>query len=363
MHVRFLSLSAVLFASLAATAQEGKASPVDFQKQIWPILEKRCIDCHSTAHAGPDGKLKKPKGGVVLDSKDGITTSKKGKLVVAKKSASSLVVESISLPADDEDRMPPAKKGDPLTKEQIALIVKWIDDGADFGSWTGKAKAKDGDKEQEKDGDKGKDKTDKGKGGKKDTGKDTRTSLADVERTLQKGLAPLPAETLTALAGGLFTVRSVGDDSPLLSVTCAGHSDEVDDAALAALQPLLQHIGELDLGRSKVSDEGCKVLAKMPRLVSLDLRQTQVGNHGTAALAGCKELRSLNLFGTKAGDYGLAALSALKQLEDLYVWQTDVSAAAVVRLRESVPGVRVVLAAELPEPMADAPTTGRRRNR
>jgi len=353
MNVRFLPLSAVLFLSLALSAQGGKASSVDFGKQIWPILEKRCIDCHATAHAGPDGKLKKPKGGVVLDSKDGITTSKRGKLVVAKKSASSLIVESISLPADDEDRMPPAKKGDPLSKEQIALITKWIDDGADFGSWTGKVK--------EKEKDEKKDEGDKGKGGKKDAGKEKRTSRAELQQLLQKGLQPLPAATLDGFAGGLFRVHSVGDDSALLDVTCAGHGDEVDDAALHALQPLLAHICELDLGRSRVSDEGCKLMAKMPRLVSLDLRQTQVGNHGVAALAACKELRSLNLFGTKAGDYGLAALSSLKQLEDLYVWQTDVSAAGVVRLRESVPGVRVVIAADLPEPMADGPTPARRR--
>lgn len=358
MNVRFLSLPAVLFVALTATAQEGKAAPVDFQKQIWPILEKRCVECHSTAHTGPEGKLKKPKGGVVFDSKEGITTSKRGKLVIAKKSSSSLMVESISLPADDEDRMPPAKKGDPLSKEQIALIERWIDEGADFGSWTGKAKAKDGDK------DKGQEKSDKDKEkGKGDGGKDKHSSMADVRTRLEKGLTPVPAATLATFAGGPFAVRSLGDGSPLLSVDCAGHSDEVDDAALAALEPLFAHIGELDLGRSKIGDEGCKLIAKMPRLLTLDLRQTQIGNHGTAALASCTELRSLNLFDTKAGDYGVAALSSLKNLEDLYVWQTDVSAQAVVRLRESVPTVRVVLAAELPEPMADAPTTGRRRAR
>jgi hypothetical protein len=362
MNVRLLSLASVLFASLAATAQEGKAAAVDFQKQIWPILEKRCVECHATAHAGPDGKLKKPKGGVVFDSKDGITTSKRGKLVVAKKAASSLMVESISLPADDEDRMPPAKKGDPLTKEQIALITKWIDDGADFGKWTGKAKEKD--KETGGDSEKGdKPKADKPKdgAGKKDTGKEKRVGQAEVLLRLQKGVQPLPATTLETFAGGQFTVQSVGDGSPLLSVTCAGRGDEIDDATVLQLEPLREHVTELDLGRSKVGDEACKLLAKMPRLVSLDLRQTQVGNHGVAALAACAELRSLNLFGTKAGDYALAALAGLKQLEDLYVWQTDVSAAAVVRLRESLPGVRVVIAADLPEPMADGAAPARRR--
>jgi uncharacterized membrane protein len=157
---RFVTVALATSLSLGVLAQDGKphqepktppaktdkAEKVDFEKQIWPILEKRCIDCHSTPKAGPDGKMKKPKGGVVLDNKDGITASKKGKLVVAKHAADSMIVQSISLPADDEDRMPPAKKGDPLPQEQIDLIKAWIDQGANFGTWNGKAKDADGDK-------------------------------------------------------------------------------------------------------------------------------------------------------------------------------------------------------------------------
>lgn len=119
-------------------ADKTAASKVDFEKQVWPILEKSCVKCHSSPTTDASGKAKKPKGGVILDSKDGITASKKGALVVAKKSADSKMVHSITLPADDEDRMPPAKEGDPLSKEQIDLIKSWIDQGAEFGTWTGK---------------------------------------------------------------------------------------------------------------------------------------------------------------------------------------------------------------------------------
>ncbi|MBX3461657.1 MAG: hypothetical protein KF830_00665 [Planctomycetes bacterium] len=346
-----LALWALALPCLPLFAQDKKPK-IDFEQQIWPIFEKRCVECHATAHTDADGKVKKPKGGVVLDTKEGITTSKRGKLVVAGKAKSSMIYESITLPADDEDRMPPAKKGDPLPKEQIEKIQQWIDDGADFGKWTGKAK--------EKDKEKGGADAGRGKGDKdKPAGGDKRQSRADLFRRLQQGLQPLPAATLAALADGPFQVRGLGDDSPLLEVGCAGRSDEVDDAALAALAPLAAHIAELDLGRSRIGDAGCRQLAAMPRLVSLDLRQTEVGNHGVALLAACRELRSLNLFGTKAGDYGAAALANLKQLEDVYVWQTAVSAAAVVRLRDSVPGVRVVVAPDLPEPMAQG--TGARR--
>jgi uncharacterized membrane protein len=152
-----IAFPSVLFLSSLVTAQDkAAAKPIDFEKQVWPILEASCVKCHQTAHAGPDGKLKKPKGGVTLDSKDGMLASKKGKLLVAKKPDESKLYESITLAADHEDRMPPPKEGDVLAKEKTELIKKWIEEGAAFGSWTGK-KADDKDKKNEtnaKDGDK-----------------------------------------------------------------------------------------------------------------------------------------------------------------------------------------------------------------
>jgi uncharacterized membrane protein len=124
-------------------AKDEKAKPaadrVDFAAQIWPILEARCTECHTTPKAGPDGRVKKPKGGVILDTKDGMLASKRGKLVVAGKPEESLLYTPLVLPADDEDRMPPpkAKVNTPLPKEQTDLIARWIREGGDFGAWTG----------------------------------------------------------------------------------------------------------------------------------------------------------------------------------------------------------------------------------
>jgi hypothetical protein len=203
----FLPVLGLCLLAVPTPAQDKAAPPkdkapaakgVDFATQIWPILEKSCVECHTTAHTGADGKLKKPKGGVVLDSKDGIAGSKKGKLFVAKKPDDSLLYQSITLPADDEDRMPPAKKGDPLPKDQQELIKKWIEEGADYGSWTGK-KADD----KAKEGDKGKDKEKPATppAGDKPKGK---TAAVDPLPELQKGVKPLAANVLEAFAGGPF---------------------------------------------------------------------------------------------------------------------------------------------------------------
>jgi hypothetical protein len=359
-----LTLAGLFAFAVPIQAQEGKDKPaadtkpaakgkVDFQTQVLPIFEKNCVECHATATTGADGKLKKPKGGVTLDSKDGITTSKKGKLIVAKKPDDSLLWQSITLPADDEDRMPPPKKGDPLSQEQQELIKKWIDEGAEFGSWTGKKAEPPKDKPAEKD-----------KGGDKPAPKDPSPGSTKGQAlvALQKGLQALPAATLAPFANGPFQVMSLGDGSPLLQVSCHGQTDRVDDGAVATLAPLAGHIAELDLGRSRVGDAGCQVIATMSKLVALDLRQTPITNQGAALLVANKELRSLNLFGTKVGDYALAAFAELKHLEQLYLWQTETSASAIVKLRETLPALRVVIAMDLPEPMAEAPA-GRRRPR
>lgn len=359
--MRSLLCTLALLSAAGTTAAQNPTAKakVEFQRQILPIFEKNCIECHATAHTGSDGKMKKPKGGVVLDSKDGITTSKRGKLVVAGQPDSSMLFESISLPADDDDRMPPPKKGAPLPQEQQELIKRWIEEGATFGSWTGEKKAEppandaaaDKPKSNEKPSGKPSDKP-------ADKGKPKESPIA----RLQKGLPPLTPALLAPLVNGPFQLASLGDDSPLLRVFCAGRTDEVDDKAMQLLLPIASHIAELDLSRSGVGDGACTVIAAMPRLLQLDLRQTQVGDSGIAKLVACKELRSVNLFGTKIGDYALAALGTLKQLENVYVWQTEASAGAVVRLREQVPGVRVVFAADLPEPMPEGQgQAGRRR--
>jgi uncharacterized membrane protein len=141
MRTPFLCSLFVLSAAVAAQGKEPKAAAVDFEKQVWPILESRCVDCHATEHVTADGKKKKPKGSVVLDSRQGIEAGKKGKpIVVAKKPADSLLYTAITLPAEHEDRMPPEKAKDntPLPKEQTELIKSWIEQGASFGKWTGK---------------------------------------------------------------------------------------------------------------------------------------------------------------------------------------------------------------------------------
>ena len=117
--------------ALAAAAP----AQVDFQKDVWPIFEARCVECHRKPYE-EDGRLKKPKAGLRLDGAWHILRgSDDGPIVVAERLDASTLYHHITLPSDDDDIMPP--KGDPLTKAQVKTIGDWILAGARFGEWEG----------------------------------------------------------------------------------------------------------------------------------------------------------------------------------------------------------------------------------
>jgi len=133
-----MTLRLVALLVLAGHVPVHDSTPeVDFARQVWPILEERCIECHSSPERTTSGRLRKPKAGVQLDSPAGIRSSQRGSVVVAGRPEASLLYERIRLPRGDEDIMPPARHGEPLTKAQTDLIRRWITEGASYGTWRG----------------------------------------------------------------------------------------------------------------------------------------------------------------------------------------------------------------------------------
>ena len=128
---------------LAFAPSRAADDKVDFAKQILPILKTSCFKCHEAEHTDETGKLKKPKGGLVLSTPEGIKKGGKEdaeKVCQPGKGAESTLYTSTKLPESDDKAMPPEGKGDRVSKENQELIKKWIDSGADFGAWKGGAK-------------------------------------------------------------------------------------------------------------------------------------------------------------------------------------------------------------------------------
>ncbi len=116
------TFAATLTVSVAAqNPSPPSAATIDFTRDIQPILQASCYECHGA---------QKTKAHLRLDSAAGIMKGgETGAIITPGKSEQSLIVRRI-LGLDGDDRMP--KDGDPLTPAQIALIRSWIDQGAQW---------------------------------------------------------------------------------------------------------------------------------------------------------------------------------------------------------------------------------------
>jgi mono/diheme cytochrome c family protein len=105
-------LLSVLLASAAQAAQ-----PVDYARDVKPLLAKHCYSCHGATQQ--KAKLR-------LDSAAAITKGEKA-VIIPGKSKESLLVQAIT-GADGLTQMPYKKP--PLSAREIALLRNWIDQGA-----------------------------------------------------------------------------------------------------------------------------------------------------------------------------------------------------------------------------------------
>jgi hypothetical protein len=332
----------VVLLALCAPSLAAQAPP-QFERDVLPILEQRCFRCHSAPRVDDSGRVQKPKGDLRLDGKEWILRGGDGgEVVVPGRPEDSELWILTALPPDDPDVMP--AKGDPLTQAEQDVLRRWIAAGASFGEWVGVARS---------------------------TASDAAEPVVDVPepgrvrlwRELAEGLRPLPASQLASVAGDDAKITPLWPDGPLLAVRFTAHEAAGDDARIAKLAPLREHVAELDLGRTAITDAALREVGRMKRLTRLDLDGTAISDVGLAALRGLDHLRSLNLFGTRVGDGGLTMLVELPNLERVYLWQSHVTPEGLARLRERRPGLLVIGAPQLPdaEPAGGAERPARRR--
>ena len=101
------------------------AEPVQFNRDIRPILADRCFACH-----GPDKDQLQAE--LRLDLVDSATADRDGKPAIAPGKPEQSEVLRRLLTDDEEMRMPPADSGKPLSKQEIALLTNWISQGAEY---------------------------------------------------------------------------------------------------------------------------------------------------------------------------------------------------------------------------------------
>jgi Protein of unknown function (DUF1549)/Protein of unknown function (DUF1553)/Planctomycete cytochrome C/F5/8 type C domain len=108
MKAALLSLVAV---SILASAAEGATAVLDFERDVAPIFEGRCLSCHDGAHA---------KGDLKLDTREHALA-----VIAPGKPERSRLIEQVSGAAPE---MP--KKGEPLSPAEVETLRRWIAAGA-----------------------------------------------------------------------------------------------------------------------------------------------------------------------------------------------------------------------------------------
>jgi hypothetical protein len=120
--------SVILAPLLTAAVMSQEARPkVNFETQIWPILQAHCFECH--AGQQQEGNLR-------VDARDPFFAGGvSGKVLTYGDANQSLLIDRL-LGKGDHDRMP--VDSDPLSDKQIALVRRWIDEGAQWPAAIGK---------------------------------------------------------------------------------------------------------------------------------------------------------------------------------------------------------------------------------
>lgn len=312
--------------AMATVAPADPKQAVVFAHVVQPILRAKCENCHNA---------NKQKGALRLDSYEHLLKGgENGDIMVKGKAADSEMIKRSLLPEDNDDHMPP--KGKPqLTKDELAILAWWIDQGggpdqklADLSKTT-----------------------------------EIETALRTVGFTPGAGPAgtgpkaespvyqkTLPAPDAIALqklkALGILAMPIAQDKDHLLRIQAGstplkGIGGVFADQQVALLAPLAQNIVWLDLGNTQLTDAGLAQVAAMPNLVRLHLQNTRVTDAGLAQVGKLAQLEYLNLYGTAVTDAGLGQLAPLKNLRSLYLWQTKATEAGAKALRERLPDLDI----------------------
>jgi hypothetical protein len=300
----------VVFASTLVRAAE----PIDFQRQVQPILERACVQCH-----GPE----KQKGKLRLDTGEALQKGgENGAPITPGKPEESDLYRRVILEGGHEDVMPPKGKAEHLSAAETEVLKRWIAEGA---AWP----------------------------------KGVVAVAAKAAGAMSTGPAPTAAELAarTELAKHGVRVRPLAAGLNWVRVSFRGIVTDPPDDVWPKLA-LVTNAVELDLGGVKVTDEQLANVASLSNLTLLNLSQAPVGDAALEHVVGLEKLTTLNLYGTHITDAGVAKLTQLKDLKQIYLSGTGVTASGVQALKSALPKVRIDEGAEfveLTKPVAVVP--------
>jgi uncharacterized membrane protein len=304
--------------SFEQTDDAWEAKPLEqmlvYDDMIVPILNRKCMSCHNE---------NKTKGDLLMTSYAHLLKGGKSEhpTLTPGVSAASDLYRRVTLPLDDDDRMPPKGKA-PLTDNEIALLRWWIDQGADTTQIALEAT--------------------------KDEQLQPMAVSYLAELDAQKRARQMQKESLEKFLASVppnpnYVLQLDPYDEKGVTLSMPFPLGKFSDQDLLAVQSLFSSITKASFFGSGITDDAFFHLSQMPRLKELYLQQTQITGAGLVHLANLKNLRLLDLSRSKVTDGNLLHALALPALEDLYLNETGISKDIVEALRENRPNLNVHL--------------------
>ena len=271
-----------------------------FLDVVQPLLELRCTSCHNPS---------KTKGDLLLDTYANIMLGgKTGAAVTPGDLAASDLSVRINLDPAHDDFMPSGGKT-PLTAEQTEVIDWWIQIGAPA------------------------------------SGRLATLTIAPkirvlLNQILQPDEPPMPPPSLapapsTALDPSVVKkLEALGFDVRQISLTNSNlvidfypiGSQPIDDAKLQALLSVRDHLRQLNLGNSGLTDSQLAIIAQLHELTHLSIDRNPITDTGIEALRPLTNLETLVAHSTNLTDQSLVTLDNLPSLRKAYVWSSQIVA-------------------------------------
>ncbi len=274
---------------------------------VQPIFTAKCMSCHNSGKA---------KGSLLLDDPEDILKGgKNGKLFIAGHADSSLIIQRINLPEEGKKHMPLTGKPQ-LTKDEMELLYRWVQSGADFKKKLIELPENDS------------------------------LRLAAI-----KFLAPAQEEeydfasadekTIAVLSNNYRVVTPVAKESPGLVVDFYNRR-QFSSKSLEDLLAVKKQIVELSLNKMPVKDADLKTIGQFENLRTLNLNFSDITGEGLSQLAPLKYLKSLSLSGTKVNGKTISPVNKIKSLREVFVWNTALKRDEVAQLQKENKNARFI---------------------
>jgi hypothetical protein len=275
-----------------------------FTAMVHPILEKKCYSCHNE---------EKTKGGLIMtDSLSLLKGGESGRVLLPGNADSSLMVQSMLLPLEDEKHMPPDGKPQ-LTAKEKEIIIAWINSGASFSKKPTDYKPD-------------------------ESIRKLYDASARTKKQKQYTFSGADSKTLATLNSHFMSVKPLFGGSPALKASLFLASEYVPEHLNQLLQ-VKQQLIHLHLADMPVSDRDIEILTQFSSLEKLVLNGTKVTNQGILKLGKLSKLEEISLANTNITEAIEPLFSQLPSLRQIFITDTKIPENKVKQWQQKYPKI------------------------